>query len=302
MKKYISVFLAVIIITLSFSTNAYGEENKENILLISSYAPDFISFNDQINGLRDSLSGEYELQIEYMDAKRFKSLESEETFFNLLKFKLKNYKKFDAIVLADDAALKFALKYKDVLFNNIPMVFFGVSEEESILAAKKAGIEAGVIEYSSIADNVDLISKLYPPRPDKNLILIAGNSAKYKREIDEFYSLEDKYKQFKFNYIEMPPDVNNEFLDKLNSLNNAQDIVLYVYPYRDGTGNSINVLNAVDIIEKNAKCPVFTSLSYDLGINNTGITTNMIGGKVIDHYEQGKIAGSLLNDVLDGKL
>lgn len=306
MKKYVlTVFTFFIIIILSFSTNTYGEENnknKENILLISSYDPNFISFNDQIKGLKDSLGKEYELQIEYMDAKRFKSLESEETFYNLLRFKIKNYKKFDAIVLADDVALKFAIKYKDVLFDSIPMFFLGVTEEENIEYAKNAGIEAGVIEYASITDNVELISNLNPPRPDKNLVLITGNQTKYKREINEFYSLEDKYKQFNFKYIEIPPQVNDEFLSTLNSLDKSKDIVLFLYPYRDGVEKTISVLDSIDIITKNVKSHVYTSLSYDLDINNTGVKTNMIGGKVIDHYEQGKIAGKLLDDVLNGKL
>lgn len=302
MKKYILIFITFIIITFSFSTDVYSDNNKKNILIISSYAPNFISFNDQIKGFDEGFNYEYDLQIEYMDAKRFKNLESEDTFFNLLKFKMKNYNNFDAIVLADDAALKFAINYKDDLFKDIPMVFFGVSDEENLKNAKDAGIEAGVIEYASISENVDLIANIYPPNINKNLILVGGSPSNYKKEIDEFFNLENKYKQFNFDYMYFPSEVNDEFINKLNSLRKPKDIVLFIYPYRDGVGKSIGVLNAIDILSKNVNVPIYTSLSYDLDINNTGITTNMIGGKVIDHYEQGRLAGTLVNDVLDGKL
>ncbi|MEG2787856.1 MAG: HAMP domain-containing sensor histidine kinase [Romboutsia sp.] len=297
--KFYKVILSIIsIICLSLiPINVNAHENK-NILFISSYSPNFTSFNDQVDGLLDWLESDYDLQIEYMDGKKFKGKESEENFYNLLKFKIKNYKKFDAIILGDDMALEFGLKYKDILFNNLPIVFFGVSENESILKAKNSNISGGVIEQPSIDDNLDLINKIYPSNNSsekRNLILLTGNSTKYQDEIKFFFSFKDKYNQFNFKYLSVPPEVNNDFINNLSSLDSKKDIVFFLYPYRDGTGKSISVEDCINIIDKNVNVPIFTNLSYD-------IDKNMIGGKVINHYEQAKKAAQLINDILNNKL
>ncbi|MGX4599597.1 sensor histidine kinase [Faecalimicrobium sp. JNUCC 81] len=269
----------------------------KSILFISSYSPGFTSFNDQIKGLSDELNSKYDLQIEYMDGKKFKSEQSEETFYNLLKFKIKNYKKFDAIILGDDMALNFGLKYKDSLFDDVPIVFFGVSEESNIKKAKELNISGGVIESPSISENLDLINTLYPKnsKEKRNLVLITGDAKRYKKEINEFYSFKDSYKQFNFKYLPMPSEVNNDFLNDLLKLNSDKDIVFFLYPYRDGAGKSISVEKSIDVINENIKAPIFTNLSYD-------IYKNMIGGKVINHYEQGKEAAKLINDILSNKI
>ncbi|WP_052356647.1 sensor histidine kinase [[Clostridium] dakarense] len=287
------IFLASNIFLYPIKINA----QDKSILFISSYSPGFTSFNDQVKALTDELNPKYDLQIEYMDGKKFKSEQSEETFYNLLKFKIKNYKKFDAIILGDDMALNFGLKYKNSLFYDIPIVFFGVSEEDNIKKAKELNINGGVIEHPSISENLSLINRLYPKnsKEKRNLVLITGNSKKYKKEIDEFYSFKDSYKQFNFKYLPMPSEVNNYFLNDLSKLDPNKDIVFFLYPYRDGAGKSISVKESINIINENIKTPIFTNLSYD-------IYENMIGGKVINHYEQGKEAAKLINDILNNKI
>ncbi|MBO3444264.1 HAMP domain-containing sensor histidine kinase [Clostridium sp. CCUG 7971] len=287
------IFLVVNIFFYPIKINA----QDKSILFISSYSPGFTSFNDQIKGLSDELNSKYDLQIEYMDGKKFKSEQSEETFYNLLKFKIKNYKKFDAIILGDDMALNFGLKYKDSLFDDVPIVFFGVSEESNIKKAKELNISGGVIESPSISENLDLINTLYPKnsKEKRNLVLITGDAKRYKKEINEFYSFKDSYKQFNFKYLPMPSEVNNDFLNDLLKLNSDKDIVFFLYPYRDGAGKSISVEKSIDVINENIKAPIFTNLSYD-------IYKNMIGGKVINHYEQGKEAAKLINDILSNKI
>lgn len=296
-NKFFKIITFIFLVSNIFFYPIKINAQDKSILFISSYSPGFTSFNDQIKGLSDELNSKYDLQIEYMDGKKFKSEQSEETFYNLLKFKIKNYKKFDAIILGDDMALNFGLKYKDSLFDDVPIVFFGVSEESNIKKAKELNISGGVIESPSISENLDLINTLYPKnsKEKRNLVLITGDEKKYKKEINEFYSFKDSYKQFNFKYLPMPSEINNDFLNNLSKLNSDKDIVFFLYPYRDGAGKSISVEKSIDVINENIKAPIFTNLSYD-------IYKNMIGGKVINHYEQGKEAAKLINDILSNKI
>lgn len=296
-NKFLKIITFILLVSNIFFYPVKTNAQDKSILFISSYSPGFTSFNDQVKGLSDELDSKYDLQIEYMDGKKFKSAQSEETFYNLLKFKIKNYKKFDAIILGDDMALNFGLKYKDSLFDDIPIVFFGVSEESNIKKAKELNVNGGIIESPSISENLGLINRLYPKKnkEKRNLVLITGDTKKYKKEINEFYSFKDSYKQFNFKYLPMPSEINNDFLNDLSKLNFDKDIVFFLYPYRDGAGKSISVEKSIDIINENIKSPIFTNLSYD-------IYKNMIGGKVINHYEQGKEAAKLINDILSNKI
>jgi len=129
----------------------------------------------------------------------------------------------------------------------------------------------------------------------KNLILLTGNDQKYKREVSEYYSFEDKYKKFNFKYISMPPEVTPEFINDLSKIDKNNDIVLFVYPYRDGIGKSIGVTQSIELISKNIVAPTYSILSYD-------IYGSIIGGKVINHYEQAKKAAKLVDDILTKKV
>ncbi|MGL4914378.1 MAG: sensor histidine kinase [Romboutsia sp.] len=299
MRKIHINFVILVVLIFSFilipkDINAVDHHGK-NILFISSYSPKFISFNDQINGLEEGFDDSYDVHIEYMDVKNFRSDELEENFYNLLKFKIKSYEKFDAIVLGDDAALEFGLKYKSDLFKDIPMVFFGATDEINIELAKEKGIDGGVVEYASISETLDLIGKIYGGY--KNIILLTGNHIKYNREISEFYSFKSKYKNFDFEYISMPPEVDSEFIEKLSKIDKDKDVVLFVYPYRDGIGKSISVSEAIQIIKHNISSPVFTTLSYDIS-NDVIDGTNIIGGKVIDFKQQALKAAQLVDSIL----
>ena len=135
-KKIVKIgILFFIVIGIISKKSAYALDKKE-ILFISSNNPGFVTFNDQVNGLKDSLGEDIQLQIEYMDLRAFSTMENEWNFYNLLKYKLSNYRDFSSVVLGDDEALDFAVKYRNELFKDIPIVFFGVSNDELIESTK----------------------------------------------------------------------------------------------------------------------------------------------------------------------
>ena len=72
--------------------------------------------------IRDSL------RVEYLDSELIRSEKSIENFYNIIKYTIENYDRFDAIITGDDEALEFALKYRDDLFKGIPISFLGVEK------------------------------------------------------------------------------------------------------------------------------------------------------------------------------
>lgn len=120
-QRKLSILMMVLIITYITLCNniVYAKEYKEeklNVLFIGSYNSNFISFEDQVEGIKAGLENNVNLRVEYMDLNGYYNIENEEKFYNLLKSSFENYKRYDAIIAGDDEALEFCLKYSNDIF------------------------------------------------------------------------------------------------------------------------------------------------------------------------------------------
>lgn len=138
------------------------KNKKIEVLFISSFNSDFITFNDQVEGIRSGFNNNCNINIEYMDFKIFDSYEAEENFFNLLKYKLETYENIDVIIAGDDEATEFCIKYRNDLFENIPISFLGVQDYVRRQRALQYDLVSGVTEVESIKENIELIKKFHP--------------------------------------------------------------------------------------------------------------------------------------------
>ena len=289
-KRYI--FIIIYCVLACLIPNKILAEEKLNVLFISSYSPDFISFEDQINGLKDGLENKVNLEIEYMDSKVLYVPENEVKFYQLLKYTLSNYDTIDAVVVGDDEALEFCLRYREDIFKNIPMVFFAVSREDLIERALNYDLTSGVKEIESIDAIMNMINTLH--KDIKNVIFLNNYDTTLRTE--EFYNESvSKYKHLSFEKIITSELTINEFKNKLKSLD-EDDAIIKFYPAEFKDDDWVSDPSINNIIKENLNnTPVYNVLSY--GIGNGGI----VGGKVISHFEQGKKAGEIVLDILTGK-
>ncbi len=270
------------------SKNVYSLERKE-ILFISSYNPNFISFNDQINGIVESLGEDINLRTEYMDSK---ITDNERDFYNLLKYNISNYKKYESIIVGDDEALEFAIKYRDDIFKDIPIVFLGVEDTKLIQDSLKYNLVSGVRESESLGANIELIAKLH--KNVKNIYIITEDLEILDRSIA---SLEDKFytKQgLNINTIVTKNMCIDEFKERLSTLDEDDGIITF-YPNHFKNKYWIGHEDVTKLIKHYTNnVAIYSALGYN--INN-----GSIGGKVINHYNQGKKAGEIVKAILEGK-
>ncbi|ATB69750.1 sensor kinase of two-component regulatory system [Sulfurospirillum diekertiae] len=116
-------YLKIMIILFFYSSFLYSDE----ILLIHSYNKG-LKWSDGISrGIEDIMlkHPQYELTTEYMDSKK---IESENYFDELLDLYRKKFRnrQYNAIIVADNYAYDFVLKYHHELFPNTPVIFCGV--------------------------------------------------------------------------------------------------------------------------------------------------------------------------------
>lgn len=273
------------------SKNAYSLERKE-ILFISSYNPNFISFNDQINGIVDSLGEDINLRTEYMDSKITDNESNERDFYNLLKYNISTYEKYDSIIVGDDEALEFAIKYRDDIFKDIPIVFLGVENTKLIQDSLKYNLVSGVRELESLGANIELIAKLH--KNVKNIYIITEDLEILDRSIE---SLEEGFytKQgLNINTIVTNNMCIDEFKEKLSTLDEDDGIITF-YPNNFKNKCWVGHEDVTRLIKQYTNnAPIYSILGYN--INN-----GSIGGKVINHYNQGKKAGEIVKAILEGK-
>ena len=137
------------------------EERDDRILFISSYHPGFPTFFQQIEGLQSGLTGtDIELDVEFMDSKRFVDETSRQAFLESLSHKLATLPPYDVIIVSDDNAFNFALDHQSDLFVERPIVFFGVNDVVRALGQNNNPFVTGVVEAVSMPETLQLMVQL----------------------------------------------------------------------------------------------------------------------------------------------
>ena len=284
-KKHIMLLLIMFLVM--HNEKIYAAENRE-ILFISSYSPNFITFKDQIKGIETALGDKYNLQVQYMNCTSDNSRVDESNFYNLLKYSISSYKNLEGILLGDDEALEFYIKYKDDLFKDIPVSFFGMSNEKNINTAIKFDNVVGVKEKESLDETIKLIENYH--KNVENIIIIDNDY----RVINSFYNNKDylKYDNFNFKNLITKEFNIDEFKNKLDHIDkNSAIISLYPIHFKDVQWLDYKDVNTI-IKDNTNNIPIYTCLNY-------GITDGVIGGKVINLYNHSKLATEMLLKVIN---
>ncbi len=155
-----------LLITLSLfltSHDAGAEGSRQHLLILHSYSPDH-PWTERINAgilshLRTSSSAAV-VHVEFMDSKNYPPAEN---FSYLQKFYAKKYAKdhFAAILLSDNNALDFMLKYGDKLFPGVSLVFCGINDFDRQMF-KHYPQMTGITEELDIRRTIELSKTLIP--------------------------------------------------------------------------------------------------------------------------------------------
>ena len=286
-KKILGTLIVLFIIIGKFD-KAYGE-HKKDILFISSYSQSFISFNNQIKGITEVLDNKFNLQLQYMNSDLLDSKVNESDFYNMLKYSIASYKNLEGILIGDDQALEFYLKYKEDLFKDIPVSFFGVENKKNIQKALSYKNVAGVREVESLDSTIELIKKYH--KNVENIIFIDGSN-RVRNEFETNKENNLKYGNLNFDWIITNNIIYDDFVHQLKKIEeNSAIISLYPRYFKDKRFPNYDDINKV-IRDNTNKIPIYTCLSY-------GITEGVIGGKVISHHTQSKNATEMLLKVIN---
>ncbi len=262
------------------------------VLFISSYSESFNAVNLQKIGISKVLKKtNIKLDIEYMNMKQYNTNENLELFYTQLRYKLSHHTQYDAILVGDDAALRFAEAHQQELFNGLPIVFFCINNIAYAKYFNNKPLITGTIENFYLKDTIDIALRFQPQAT--HIIGIFDNTLSGIGDQQQFAELQKKFPNIIFSGINSSNYSASEFKAELETIA-PNTIVLYLSNFEDKNGNHYSISDSVKTITNYCSAPV-----YRTGLG--GIGEGLVGGKVVSYIESGYKAASMVVDILNGK-
>ncbi len=282
-----------LLFSILFFNSLFANQTKE-VLLIHTYHKGYV-WSDDISKTIEKNFEEHkniELTTVYMDAKRIDDSSYLENLSRLYKQQFEG-RKFDLIIVSDNNAFDFMIKYYEFLFKNIPVLFCGINNFHKVLLDENDMYKymSGVSEKVDLEKNFELISKLHPKL--KNLLIINDTSNTgyaIKRDLEPIIQ---KYKK-KYN-IEYTDDLEIKNLQKkVSNLDKENSVILFVLLFKDTTGKFFTHKQSFDEVKRVSQVPIYGL--WDFYLNN-----GIVGGLLTSAIVQGENISKMAFDVLNGK-
>lgn len=277
----------------SFHTNTYaeGSADRGRILFISSYSYAWDTVQLQIEGIKMGISDGIVVDYEFMDTKRVNDDRALQLFKEGLAYRMSMVEPYDVVILGDDAALKFALEYREELFEGIPLIFEGVNDEELAVEVSKDPMITGVVERLSVQKNIELALSIYPDA--QKVVAILDNTLTGEAEKRNFYNNASLYPELEFSELNTSELTETKIKYELSHLP-ENTILIYVVMTEDADGRQYTNKEAIEIIAQYASVPAFRMVEG-------GIGQGVLGGNIVSMEQSGKIAAEIAVDIINGK-
>ncbi|MBU1172364.1 MAG: response regulator [Proteobacteria bacterium] len=297
-KIIITAWIAIVLSLLATVCPGHADQTRlgdKRILYLNSYNTGYAWSDNIITGIRSVLPMDIQnlnFQLEYLDAKRYETASMEEALFAFFKAKFKN-DRFDVLMVSDNNALDFALKYRAALFPGTPMVFCGINNYHPSMLQGQTGI-TGIAETVAFKDNMDIIRHLHPQA--RQMVVIGGTSVTSRAIVSEIKeTIEKRHIDFKFTFI-TGFQTGKLKLGKPNFLMGLpKDTVIYIVPggSEEINGTFYNIQEIGTMICESTDLPVYSSWEFMMG-------TGIVGGKLASGLKQGKRFARLALRILNG--
>ncbi len=288
------LFLLVSLFFFVFLPNTYANELKEKkrVLVIFHAQSDLPAYSMVEQGIKQGLGAgtEFDIEyfIEYMDSDRNPDQRHNQVLSDLYHHKFSK-KKIDLIIAYSVAALEFVIAHQDDLFQNIPVVFSGITRaniESLSLPPETTGVLADI-------DYVGLLNTALEIHPETRHVAVVNGASHtdlfFEKDIRQ--ALEPYSKQFDFIYLTRLPFAEIE--EKVKNLP-EQSVILFYLLTQDGTGKAFVPRQAASILAKEANAPVYGCLDSYFG-------DGIVGGRMFSMEMTGVRAGEMALRILRGE-
>ena len=273
----------------------YVEPLDGEVLCISSYDPRYLITQKQFEGL----NSEFEkagimYEIMYMDMLNYDTEENYELFCQSVRHKVSMRKKgYQVVVVSDDAALKFIQQYKDQLFKETPVFFFGVNNIERAKEAEKDPWMTGFPEHIFVEETIELMVEQNPKL--EKIYCLHDDSLTGRGDREQFKQAIKKYPNLSYEFLTISRNSKERLTARLAEIKEKDSILCLSSLQSYAHKNAMSVYDLINLINSvTEKTPVYRT-------NLVGIGNGFLGGKIFDHYMAGVHAAQIVEQIIKGK-
>lgn len=273
-KKTVTImtllFIAVMCVLTGVTSYAKEEEvNNNRILFISSYSLSRDTVQLEIEGIQSVQPDDFILDYEFMDTYRVYDDTAMQLFYEGLKYRLSQVEEYDAVILGDDAALRFFLKYREELFLTQPAFYIGVNDEALSKRVEKDPNIKGIMERLPVKENLEKALEIYPEA--ETVYAIVDDSLMGTAESQNYDAMQKEFPDLNFVKINTSRFTQEELRKQIMGMpENA--ILIYYCMNEDAEGRQYTNKEAVNFISLYTKIPILYFLENDR------IGENILGG------------------------
>ncbi len=302
---FAGIFLLVGIVVLVFEfigrvktsvkSEFFLEPTIGNVLYINSYDHSYVVSKQQLKGVEEAATNAHIFyEVNYMDTLNYDSQENYKLFYQSLKNKINiRKKKYDAVVVSDDAALGFVEEFQHELFEGVPIVFFGINDINHAHEVVKNPYIIGFPEYIFVKETLETIVE-QNPRLSK-IICISDDSITGRGDCKQFVEAMDVYPNIDYEILTITNLSKQELSNKLFQVSSDSVILCLSSLQSYAHANSLTAYELVELITLSAKnIPVYRT-------NAVGVGAGFVGGKLYDHYKAAKKAVETVKQILRGQ-
>jgi len=283
--------LSLLTVLLGLSVLCAQAQTVPNILVIHSYNPG-LSWTDDIHqGIIETFSASgkpWSISTEYLDAKRYPHEHILRMQSELIATHVRDHA-VSAVIVSDDAAFDFVLQHRDELFENVPIIFCGVNNFQPEMLGGAEGI-TGVSEMISVRETLDAALALQPDT--RNVVIIGGSiSSTDRSNRSKFLRLMPSYAgRLRFHFWQdIPTPV---LLEKVETLS-PKTLIFLANAIAGLDGRMLDFGPSVALVKANTQSPIYGFWDFFLG-------HGIVGGKLVNGAEHGRIAARMALQILDG--
>lgn len=293
----IFLFLAAVVSCFIFrlTVNAqegYDEDNNNRILFISSYSYGRDVVQLEIEGMQSAIPDNFIVDYEFMDTYRVHDDTSSQLFYEGIKYRLSMVEPYDAIIVGDDAALRFAMQYRDELFSTQPIFYIGINDEKLAEQLEDDPNVKGIVEKLDIKTNIKKALEIYPDAD--TVVVIVDSSLSGEIERKNYREVRKEFPELTFREIN-PSKMTQEKLRQSLKEIPENTILIYYSMNEDKEGKQYTNQEAINFISLYVDVPIFYM------VKNEKITEGVLGGYAFSLKESGRYVAQAAVDVVNGK-
>lgn len=283
MQKLFVLFLLLL--------NFLYASNKE-VLLLHSYHKGYKWSDDISKAIEEKFepNDNIELTTLYMDTKRVLDPIYLDKLADLYKEQLAN-REFDLIIVSDNNAFEFAIRYHEYLFKDLPVLFTGINNFDKALLDENfmTHYTSGVVEQVDLEKNFRLILDLQP-KLKKLLIINDQSKTGYAMKRDLRPIIKKYSKKIEIEYID---NMNIKNIQNKVSKLDKNTAILLVLLFKDKAGKFFTYKQSLKEIRRVSKVPIYGLWDFYL---NYGV----VGGLMTSASAQGNAVADMSFKILDG--